>query len=77
MGIVCDFGFAKIFVNVAKFASGLSSFDFAALFVEGTLRIPFENCASAWLFVVRYLTSAQDASLSFAALGMPMIVPLM
>ena len=64
-------------MKVAKFGSGFSSFDFAALFVDGTLRIPFENCASAWSFVVRYLTSAQDASLFFALFGMPMIVPLM
>ena len=77
IGVVCDFGFAKICVNVAKFASGFSSFDLAAAFVEGTLRIPFENCASAWLFVVRYLTSAHDASLFFALFGIPMIVPLM
>ena len=27
IGVVCDFGFAKIFVKVVKFASGFSSFD--------------------------------------------------
>ena len=77
IGVVCDFGFAKIFVNVAKCASGFSSFDTAAALVEGTLRMPFENCASAWLFVVRYFVSCHAASRFLPFLGMPMIVPLM
>ena len=76
-GIVADFGWTKIFVNVAKFGSGLSSFDFAAAAVEGTFRIPFENIARAWVFVVRYLTRFQASSVFLPPFGMPMIVPLM
>jgi len=44
-------------------------------FVVGTLRTPFEKIASAWLSVVRYLTSAHASSLFFTPFGMPMIVP--
>ena len=47
-GIVEEFLFVKIFVKAAKFLSGFSSGDFAAERVEGTLRMPFENVASAW-----------------------------
>ena len=65
------------FVKIAKFLSGFSSFDVAASRVEGTLRMPFENVARAWLFVVRYLTSCQAWSRFEPFLGMPMIVPLM
>ena len=67
-GIVADRGFTKIFVNVAKFGSGLSSFDLRRGRCRGTLRIPFENFASACVFVVRYLTSFQASSLVLAAL---------
>ena len=52
----------KIFVNVAKFASGFSSGERAAAAVDGTLRMPFENIASAWVLVVRYLTSFHASS---------------
>src|ERR671931_2219872 len=75
IGSVVFFGFAKIFRNVAKCLSGLISFDVREAFVVGTFRIPFENSASGWLFVVRYLTSAQASSLCFVVFGMPMIVP--
>jgi hypothetical protein len=44
--------------------------------VDGTLRMPFEKTASAWLFVVRYFSKAQASSLCFTPFGMPMIVPL-
>ena len=39
--------------------------------------MPFEKLASAWSFVVRYLTSFQASSRFLPAFGMPMIVPLM
>src|SRR5207302_7697228 len=77
IGEVPECGFAKIFRNVANFASGLISGDVSEAFVVGTLRMSFENCARKWLFVVRYLTSAHDWSRCFAPRGMPMIVPLM
>ena len=64
-------------MNVAKFASGFSSFDVAEERVEGTFRIPFENCASAWSFVVMYLVNFQASSRFLPFFGMPMIVPLM
>ena len=76
-GIVEEFLFVKIFVKAAKFLSGFSSGDFAAERVEGTLRMPFENVASAWLLVVRYLTRSHASSRFLPFLGMPMIVPLM
>ena len=65
-GIVDERGCVKIFVNVAKFGSGFSSFERAAAVVDGTLRIPFENVASACVFVVRYFTSFH-ASSTFSA----------
>ena len=46
-------------------------------FVVGTFRRPFDSSASAWSFVVRYLTSAQAWSRLWPFFGMPMIVPLM
>ena len=58
IGIVVECGLVKIFRNVVKCASGISSGDFDELAVDGTLRMSFENCASAWSFVVRYLTSS-------------------
>ena len=63
------------FVKTAKFLSGLSSVDFAAVRVEGTLRMPFENIARAWSFVVRYLTRFHARSVFLPPFGMPMIVP--
>ena len=75
IGVVFEFGFAKIFRNVLKCASGLMSFDDNDALVVGTLRTPFEKIASAWLSVVRYLTSAHASSLFFTPFGMPMIVP--
>ena len=53
IGWVADFGCAKMFRKVSKFLSGLRIFDFSDAFVVGTLRIPFENVASADEFVVR------------------------
>ena len=43
IGDVFDFGFAKIFRNVAKCASGVISFECSELVVVGTLRNPFES----------------------------------
>ena len=77
IGDVPDFGFAKIFRNVAKCASGMISFDVSDDLVVGTFRRPFDSSASAWSFVVRYLTSAQAWSRLWPFFGMPMIVPLM
>ena len=77
IGLVVECGLVKIFRNVLKFVSGISSGDFDELSVDGTLRISFENCASAWSFVVRYLTSSHAWSRFFPVFGMPMIVPLM
>ncbi len=57
-------------------ASGSSSGDLDELTVDGTFLIPFENFASAWSFVVRYLTSFQASSRFLPPLGIPMIVPL-
>src|SRR5207247_1522296 len=62
IGVVVDFEFAKIFRNVLKCASGLMSGDVSDAFVVGTLRIPFEKIARAWLSVVRYFTRAHAAS---------------
>ena len=47
IGIVDDLGCVKIFRNVLKFLSGMSSGDFDELLVDGTFRIPFENFAKA------------------------------
>src|SRR6266536_2095934 len=77
MGDVLDFGFAKIFRKVAKWASGLISFDVRDAFVVGTFRRPLLSTASAWLFVVRYLTRSHACDLCFTPRGIPMIVPLM
>src|SRR5712691_2757507 len=77
IGEVLDFGFAKIFRNGEKCASGTISFEVSELLVVGTFRRPFESTASAWSFVVRYLTSAHDGSRCLLPRGMPMIVPLM
>src|SRR5207244_3445052 len=52
IGVVVDLGFAKIFRNVLKCASGLMSGDVSEAFVVGTLRTPLEKIASAWLSVV-------------------------
>ena len=71
-GIVADRGWTKIFVNAAKFGSGLSSGDFAAAAVEGTFRMPFENVARACVFVVRYLTRSHAMSVFLPPFGMPM-----
>ena len=76
IGVVCECGLTKILMNVRKCLSGISSGDLAELTVDGTFLIPFENFASAWSFVVRYLTSAQAASRCLPPFGMPMIVPL-
>src|SRR5437764_6857793 len=76
IGVVVFFGLPKILMNVANFGSGLISGDVSDAFVEGTLRSPFDITASAWLLVVRYLSSAQASSLCLAPFGMPMIVPL-
>src|SRR5512133_2097180 len=76
IGNVVFFGFAKIVRNVLKCRSGLISGEFKDAFVVGTFRIPFEKSASGWLFVVRYLTSAQASVLCFVVFGIPMIVPL-
>src|SRR4029453_12217907 len=62
IGVVCECGWTKILMNVEKCLSGISSGDRAELTVDGTFLIPFENFASAWSLVVRYLTSAQAAS---------------
>ncbi len=58
IGDVLDFGFAKIFRNVAKCASGTISGECSEACVVGTLRRPFDSTASGGSFVVRYLTSA-------------------
>ena len=76
IGVVCEFLLAKIFRNVAKFLSGISSCDVDELTVDGTFLIPFENFASAWSFVVRYLTRSHAWSRCLPPFGMPMIVPL-
>jgi hypothetical protein len=76
IGIVADLGWMKIFRKVLKFLSGISSGDFDELLVDGTFRIPFENFARAWSFVVRYLTSFHASSSWSAPFGIPMIVPL-
>jgi len=77
IGVVVELLFVKTFKNVLKCASGSSSGDLDELTVEGTFRIPFENFASAWSFVVRYLTSFHASSRFPPPFGMPMIVPLM
>ena len=77
IGDVPDFGFAKIFRNGAKCASGMSSFECVDAVVDGTLRNPFESSASACVFVVRYLTRSHAWSGWWPFFGMPMIVPLM
>jgi hypothetical protein len=46
IGEVFDLGFAKIFRNVEKCASGTISFECSELWVVGTLRRPFESTAS-------------------------------
>src|SRR4029079_16456042 len=76
IGVVWECGLTKILMNVRKCLSGISSGDLAELTVDGTFLIPFENFASAWSFVVRYLTSAQAASRCLPPFGMPIIVPL-
>ena len=77
IGEVDEYLFAKIFRNVAKCASGVSSFDVSDAEVEGTLRKPFESSASACVFVVRYFVRAHASASCFPFFGMPMIVPLM
>src|SRR5919202_871190 len=59
IGDVPDLGFLKIFRNVAKWASGVSSLDVVDSVVEGTLRRPLDSLASAWVSVVSHFTSAQ------------------
>ena len=76
IGIVEDFGWLKILMNVAKFASGLSFGDVDDERVDGTLRRPFDSFARASSFVVRYFNRSQASSLCDVVLGMPMIVPL-
>jgi hypothetical protein len=75
IGAVAECGLLKIRTKVAKRGSDLSSFECPELRVEGTLRIPFENLASAWSFVVRYRTSSHAWSTLWPPFGMPMIVP--
>src|SRR4051794_6834942 len=77
IGTVPECESVKIFRNVAKCGSGFSSFERDDDTVEGTFRIPFENFASACVFVVRYFTSAHDWSRWWPPFGIPMIVPLM
>ena len=69
IGMVCECGFVKIRRNVVKFLSGRSSLDFDELTVDGTFLIPFENLASAWSFVVRYLTRSHAWSRFLPLLG--------
>src|SRR5437868_5724688 len=57
IGDVPECGFEKIFRNVEKCASGVSSLECVDAVVEGTLRMSFENSASACVFVVSHLTS--------------------
>ena len=75
IGTVVECLLLKIVRNVLKRASGMSSGDFDELAVDGTLRMSFENCASAWSFVVSHLTSSHAWSRFLPVFGMPMIVP--
>src|SRR3989442_12834743 len=77
IGDVVECEFPKIFRNVAKYGSGLISGDLSDARVVGTFRSPLERIASAWLFVVRYLTRSQACDWCFTPRGIPMIVPLM
>jgi hypothetical protein len=77
IGDVPDLGWLNILMNGEKCASGWISFELPEAVVVGTFRIPFENVASAWLFVVSHFTSAHDLSRFLPPRGMPMIVPLM
>ena len=58
-----------------KFGSGLTSGDFSASVVVGTLRISFAIFTSAPVSVERYLTSSHAASLLAVVLGMPTMLP--
>src|SRR5919204_3907739 len=75
IGAVAECGLLKIRTKVAKRGSGLSSGECPELRVDGTLRIPFENFASAWSFVVSQRTSSHAWSTLWPPFGMPMIVP--
>src|SRR5581483_6028543 len=77
IGEVLEYGLPKIFRNVAKCASGVSSFDVSEAVVDGTLRSPFDSFASACVFIVRYLTRFHASAWCLPFFGMPMIVPLM
>ena len=74
-GAVAECGLLKMRTKVAKRGSGFSSFERPELRVEGTLRIPFENFASAWSFVVSQRTSSHAWSTLWPPFGRPMIVP--
>src|SRR5262249_22706593 len=77
IGDVLDSLFAKIFRNVAKCSSGVSSFECVDAVVDGTLRRPFESSASACVLVVRQFTRSHASAVCLPVLGMRMIVPLM
>ena len=77
IGDVDEYLFPNMCRNVAKCASGVSSFDVRDAVVDGTLRRPFESSASACVFVVRYFTRSHASVSCFPFFGIPMIVPLM
>ena len=75
IGAVAEWGLLKMRTKVAKRLSGLSSGERPELRVEGTFRMPFENRASAWSFVVSQRTSSHAWSTLWPPFGRPMIVP--